>query len=100
MERPQRRALLQRVRRLWREATLLCITHDVQDTQDFPRVLVIAAGRVVEDGAPKELAADPGSLYRALVEGEREVARKLWSSPIWRRQRLEAGRLSPLENSQ
>ena len=99
LERAQRRALLTRVRRLWREATLLCITHDLQDTGDFPRVLVIAAGRVVEDGSPKELAADPGSHYRALIEGEQEVARKLWSSPIWRRQRLEAGRLSALGNS-
>ncbi len=94
LERAQRRALLVRVRELWREATLLCITHDMHDTRDFPRVLVIASGRVVQDGSPKELAADFGSPYRALLDGEHEVTRKLWSSPIWRRQRLEAGRLS------
>ncbi|MGH8606831.1 MAG: hypothetical protein ACREX9_05280, partial [Gammaproteobacteria bacterium] len=94
LERTQRRALLKRVRRLWREATLLCITHDVHDTRDFPRVLVIDAGRVVEDGAPRELAGSPASHYRALLDAEQSVAQELWSSPIWRRRRLEAGRLS------
>jgi hypothetical protein len=70
------------------------VLHDVHDTRDFPRVLVIDAGRVVEDGAPRELATSPASHYRALLDAEQAVAQELWSSPIWRRRWLEAGCLS------
>src|SRR5581483_7356064 len=41
LERPRRRALLERARARWRGATLLCITHDVEDTLTFDRVLVV-----------------------------------------------------------
>ena len=54
-----RRELLARARQLWRQATLLCITHDVGETQAFDRVLVVDGGRIVEDGAPADLAAQP-----------------------------------------
>jgi ABC-type transport system involved in cytochrome bd biosynthesis fused ATPase/permease subunit len=43
--RSQRRELLARARRLWSGATLLCITHDVSETQAFERVLVMEGGR-------------------------------------------------------
>jgi ABC-type multidrug transport system fused ATPase/permease subunit len=46
-----------------------CITHDVQETQGFWRVLVIDGGRVVEDGSPERLAVDPDSHYLALLKG-------------------------------
>ena len=42
--REQRRELLARARRLWQDATLICITHDVAETRAFPRVLVIEEG--------------------------------------------------------
>ena len=34
-------------------------THDIEETRSFPRVLVVEGGRIVEDGAPDTLAADP-----------------------------------------
>jgi ABC-type dipeptide/oligopeptide/nickel transport system ATPase component len=74
-------------------ATVLYITHDVGETRGFDRVLVVEPGRIVEDGTPADLAARPGSRYRALLEAEREVREGLWSSGIWRRLRLEEGRL-------
>jgi ABC-type proline/glycine betaine transport system ATPase subunit len=71
----------------------LCITHDVGETQGFGRVLVVEGGQIVEDGVPADLVAQPGSRYRALLEAEREVREGLWSSDVWRRLRLEEGRL-------
>jgi ATP-binding cassette subfamily B protein len=56
-------------------------------------VLVVEGGQIVEDGVPADLAAQPGSRYRALLEEEREVREGLWSSGVWRRLRLKEGRL-------
>jgi ABC-type bacteriocin/lantibiotic exporter with double-glycine peptidase domain len=89
LDRETRRELLRRARRHWQGATLVCITHDVGETRDFERVLVIEAGHVVEDGSPRLLAADPRSRYRALLEAEEAVRAELWSSAIWQRLRLE-----------
>jgi ATP-binding cassette subfamily B protein len=93
LDRGQRRDLLRRVRRLWQGATLLCITHDVSETHDFDRVLVVEAGRVVEQGPPARLADDPRSRYRALLDAEHAVRTGLWSSAAWRRWRLGAGQV-------
>lgn len=93
LDRPRRRELLRRARQHWRGATLLCVTHDVGETRDFGRVLVIEAGRVVEDGSPAALAEDPGSRYRAMLVAEREVREGLWSDGAWRRLRLDEGGL-------
>jgi ATP-binding cassette subfamily B protein len=93
LDREQRRDLLQRVRRFYQGATFLCITHDVGETRDFERVLVIDSGRVVEDGCPARLAEDPCSRYRALLQAEEAVRTGLWSSAIWRRLRLESGQV-------
>ncbi|WP_437587981.1 ATP-binding cassette domain-containing protein [Sorangium sp. So ce1000] len=94
LDRERRRALLARARRRFRRATLLCVTHDVGETRSFERVLVVDGGRVVEDGVPAELAARPGSRYRALLEAEAAVQRGLWSSGGWRRLRVARGRIA------
>jgi ATP-binding cassette subfamily B protein len=93
LDRGRRRRLLNRARRAWHDATLLCITHDIDQTRDFGRVLVIEAGRVVEDGPPDRLAAEAGSRYRALLDAEDAVRSTLGSGPVWHRLRLRAGRL-------
>ena len=89
----QRRLLLQRARDAWRQATLLCITHDVGETLSFDRVLVIEQGRIVEDAEPSELAARTGSRFRALLDAEHAVREELWSDAAWRHLRLERGEL-------
>ncbi|WP_437503277.1 ATP-binding cassette domain-containing protein [Sorangium sp. So ce1099] len=94
LDRERRRALLARARRRFRHATLLCVTHDVGETRSFERVLVVDGGRVVEDGAPAELAARPDSRYRALLEAEAAVQRGLWSSGGWRRVKVVRGRIA------
>ena len=63
------------------------------ETRGFDRVLVVEGGQIVEDGAPDDLAAGPGSRYRVLLEAEREVREGLWSSGVWRRLQLDGGRL-------
>jgi ATP-binding cassette subfamily B protein len=93
LDREQRRELLAGARRLWRQATLLCITHDVGETQAFDRVLVMAGGRIVEDGTPVDLAAQPQSRYRALLEADTAVRQGLWLHRQWRRLWLNHGRL-------
>jgi ATP-binding cassette subfamily B protein len=94
LDREKRRELLGRVRRLWRNATLLCVTHDVGETLDFSRVLVVETGRVVEDGPPVRLAANSTSRYRALLDAEEAVRTGLWSSSIWKHVTLETGQLA------
>jgi ATP-binding cassette subfamily B protein len=91
LDRATRRELLSRARALWQGATLLCITHDVSETQAFERAVVVEQGRVVEDGAPSDLAARPGSRYRSMLDADAMVRRELWADPAWRRLRVDAG---------
>jgi ATP-binding cassette subfamily B protein len=93
LDRRQRRELLTRARRHWESATLLCVTHDVDETMTFPRALVVENGRIVEDGNPAELARHANSRYRALLEAEESVREGSWSGGRWRHLRLEDGRL-------
>lgn len=93
LDRAQRQALLARAREHWKGVTLLCVTHDVADTADFPRVLVLEGGRIVEDEAPETLAAREGSRYRAMREADRAVRETLWRAAGWRWLRLTQGRL-------
>lgn len=94
LDREKRRLLLARTRQYWPQATLLCITHDVGQTREFERVLVIEAGHIAEDGCPAELAGRPDSRYRALLKAEEAVQEGLWSSAEWRRLWLEGGHLT------
>ncbi|MBX7101936.1 MAG: ABC transporter ATP-binding protein/permease, partial [Myxococcaceae bacterium] len=93
----QRQALLARCRERWRDATLICITHDVEDTLAFSRVVVVDDGTVAEDGAPAALEQADGSRYRALLDGARAAAR-LWGEG-WRHLTLRERRLVESEES-
>jgi ATP-binding cassette subfamily B protein len=93
LDRAKRRVLLARSRDLWRGGTLLAITHDVAETRAFDRVLVLDGGRIVEDGAPRDLLENPSSRYRALIDAEEDVREGIWSRGEWRRLRLDGGRL-------
>jgi ATP-binding cassette subfamily B protein len=88
-----RRELLTSTRRWWRGATLLWVTHDIVETEHFDRVLVIDGGRIVEDGAPRELARRPDSRYAQLVRGDRDMHEQEWSAAKWRMVWIERGRI-------
>jgi ATP-binding cassette subfamily B protein len=94
LDRETRRSVLGVLRRRFEGATLLCITHDVSDTLDFGRVLVVEEGRIREQGAPRPLWQNSGSRYRALLDHENLVQRQLWSHRMWRRLRMSQGTVS------
>jgi ATP-binding cassette subfamily B protein len=91
--RDERRRMLSSLRAHFSAATLLCVTHDVSDTLDFDRVLVIEQGRIRECGVPRTLQAQPRSRYRALLDQEGAMRRDLWANVAWRRLRLQAGKV-------
>jgi ATP-binding cassette subfamily B protein len=91
LDRDRRRVLLARARVWWKDATLICITHDVSETLSFDRVCVVEGGRIVEDGSPRRLSEDPSSRYGAMLRSERAVLETMWGSGTWRRWRLEGG---------
>ncbi len=92
LERDKRRALLERARQLWAHATILFISHDVSDTLDMDRVLVIDGGELVEDGTPAELLAEE-TTFRGLVEGDREALEQVWGRPEWRTLFVDRGKV-------
>lgn len=94
LDRPKRCALLERARTLWSGVTMICVTHDISETLGFERVWVIDGGRIVDDGKPSELAADPKSRYRQLLDAETAVRERTWSNKQWRKIRVEDGRIS------
>jgi ABC-type transport system involved in cytochrome bd biosynthesis fused ATPase/permease subunit len=93
LERKRRQTLLDRARKHWKGATLLCVTHDIAETLAFDRVLVVDSGQIVEDGCPSELSRRSGSRFRSMLDAESEVRQTSWSGNQWRRIRLEAGRM-------
>jgi ABC-type bacteriocin/lantibiotic exporter with double-glycine peptidase domain len=90
LERPRRQAMVARARQRWSEATLLCITHDVADTVGFPRVLVVADGRIVEDDDPRRLAERADSRFRSLLDADRRVRERL-AAGEWRQLIVQEG---------
>jgi ABC-type bacteriocin/lantibiotic exporter with double-glycine peptidase domain len=88
-----RRELLATTRGWWGDATLLWVTHDIAEAESFHRVLVIDGGRIVEDGAPRELAQCPDSQYSKLVAQHRAMRTSEWSSQRWRHVKLDRGKL-------
>ncbi len=93
LPRATRDRLLARLREIYREATLLFVSHDVAQACAFPRVLVIDGGRIVEDGAPDDLLARGDGRFRSLVDREAAVRERLAHEQGWRRLRVEDGGL-------
>lgn len=92
LDRGQRTRLLTEARAWWKNATLLCVTHDVSETLAFDRVLVVEGGRIVEDGSPAQLKAGD-TRYRELLDIESTVRSEMWKSAEWRRIRIDDGRV-------
>ncbi|HKP56517.1 MAG TPA: ATP-binding cassette domain-containing protein [Polyangiales bacterium] len=93
LDRERRAQLLERARELWRGVTLLCVTHDVVQTQGFDRVLVVEGGRIVENGRPAELSRCESSRYAQLLDADHENKQQLWRAGSWQRWWLESGQL-------
>jgi ATP-binding cassette subfamily B protein len=62
-------AIRQALTRLMSRRTVIAIAHRLSTVQSFDRIVVLQAGRVVQDGAPDLLMRHEG-LYRQLVQRE------------------------------
>lgn len=92
LERDKRRELLRRAREVWAHATILFVSHDVGDTIEMDRVLVVEDGEIVEDGAPADLLAAETS-YANLVDGDQRALAEVWGRAEWKRMRVVDGQL-------
>lgn len=97
LDRHSRRCFLQDLRAYWQGVTLFFITHDVHDVVDFHRVLVLDEGRLVEDGSPGHLLADPNSKLSQMSAWEEAVDRELWGHDGWTRLYMDQGFLKTRE---
>jgi ATP-binding cassette subfamily B protein len=93
LDRERRRELLGRARECWRGSTMLCITHDLAETQAFDWVVVVENGSIAEQGDPRALGARAESRYSQLLEAEEQGRRALWLGNKWRRIRIQAGKI-------
>jgi len=91
LAREQRISLLKQARHRWRNSTLLWVTHDLRETLAFDRIIVIDGGRVVEDGPPHVLQAQPNSRFCEMLAAEEEMNVSLWVDPMWRRLEVRGG---------
>jgi ATP-binding cassette subfamily B protein len=62
-------AIRDALHRLMQGRTVIAIAHRLSTLRNFDRIVVLRAGRIVEDGSPDELMARSGP-YRALIERE------------------------------
>ena len=92
LDRQQRKLLLKNACDWWKNSTLICVTHDVSETLQFSRVLVIENGYIVEDGHPQTLAAQT-SRYKDLLDAENTVRDAMWEDDTWRKLKVEHGQL-------
>jgi len=93
LDRDRRDELLRVARERWKDATLLCVTHDIEKTLEFDRVLVVEGGRIAEDGPPARLAARDGSIYRRLLDADRSLREGFSGGAGWARLELRDGRI-------
>lgn len=91
LDRERRAALLRKIRAWWPRATLICVSHDLEETRELPRVVVMADGQIVEDGTPQQLLANPEGAYTTMLAHERSVHAELWRRRTWRRLLVAGG---------
>ena len=68
-------AVIQRVVRAeFTSSTILTVAHRINTILDSDIIMVLAAGKLVEHAAPRELLDDPASQFSALVNGSSRQA--------------------------
>ena len=97
LDRATRHQILLAIRRAAIRSTMLFVSHDISHAMSFDRVLVVDAGKIVEDGSPQELSTQDSAFAR-LLNAEKELLETAWSGRRWRRLRVEAGVIREVEN--
>ncbi len=96
LDRQTRTTLLGHVRNKWKNATLIFISHDIEDTHDFQRIIVVENGEIAEEGKPRNLLKRKTSRYRDFLQAEKAVRSKFWESKKWQQFHLSEGKISTL----
>lgn len=64
---PETDVTIQRViRECFQQQTIIMIAHRLKSLLDFDRVVVLDSGRLVENGAPRDLLEDQSSAFKSL----------------------------------
>ena len=84
LSKERRKSLLISARRAWEASTLLFVTHDIEETQDFSRVLVVQHGEIIEDGSPSELVSNLSSSYSRMLKAQQSLKSDLSGLADWR----------------
>ncbi len=87
LDRPMRRRFSKTLRERVGAATVVEVTHDVADTTDADRILVIENGALVENDTPQALLSK-ASRYAELVAADRAVEADVWSANHWHQVRV------------
>lgn len=90
----KRSMFIKAAKKHWKDATLLFISHDIDDTKSFDRVIVMDKGSIVEDGVPKNLLRRKSSLYKDLHSAEEAVKIGVWENESWKQYTLDNGKIS------
>ncbi len=69
------RAIRDALAELMRGRTVIAITHRLFTVKNFDRIVVLGAGRIVQDGVPSDLVRRPGA-YRDLARAQETHARE------------------------
>lgn len=93
LEKSRRHALMEGARAHWQAATMLCVTHDIEDTLPFDEVVVVENGRVCERGRPSDLRLNADSRYASMLRDAASVRESLWMEASWRRVSVSDGTL-------
>ncbi len=94
LHRSERGRLLAQARQRWEKATLVFVTHDITESLQFDRVLVLEEGRIVQDGRPEELAGSSEGSFSRMLQAQKLANQQLWKGPAWRRLSLDESGLS------
>ncbi|KPA16363.1 ABC transporter ATP-binding protein [Candidatus Magnetomorum sp. HK-1] len=89
----ERSHLLKKALEYWKFNTLIFISHDVKETLNFDRVLVIEKGKIVEDDSPEILFNKQGSRYKSIINNEEKVKSSFFKNVQWKRLWVENGKL-------
>lgn len=92
LSRHERHSLLNKALDHWKSSTLFFISHDVSETKNFKRVLVIENGNIIEDGSPEHLLTTENSKYKSIIDKENNV-KQLFQRVQWKKLWIEKGRL-------
>ncbi len=94
LHRSERQRLLAQARQRWEKATLVFVTHDITESLQFDRVLVLEEGRIVQDGRPEELAGSSEGSFSRMLQAQWRANQQLREGPAWRRLSLDESGLS------